>query len=124
MPLSEELDALAAQVRRRCDLVPQVALLLGTGLGGVAERIEAVATIPYAELKGMPQSTAESHKGEVVLGKLAGVPVVAFSGRLHCYEGHSAADVVVPVRLARRLGAGSLIMGSAVGGLNPQYRVG
>jgi purine-nucleoside phosphorylase len=124
MPLSEELDALAAQVRKRCDLTPKVALLLGTGLGGVAERIEKKASIPYSDVKGMPQSTAESHKGEIVLGTLAGVPVVAFSGRLHCYEGHSPADVVLPVRLGRRLGAQSLIMGSAVGGLNPQYRIG
>src|SRR3954470_20961789 len=99
MALSEELDALAAQVRRRCDLTPKVALLLGTGLGGVAERIEAQATIPYADVQGMPRSTAESHKGEIVLGKLAGVPVVAFSGRLHAYEGHSPAEVVLPVRL-------------------------
>jgi len=124
MPLHEELDHLAAQIKTRCDLTPAVALLLGTGLGGVADRIEAVATIPYAELDGMPRSTAHSHKGEVVLGRLGGVPVVGFSGRLHAYEGHSPADVVVPVRLGRRLGAHTLIMGSAVGGLNPQYQVG
>jgi purine-nucleoside phosphorylase len=124
MPLLEELDALAAQVRKRSQLTPKVALLLGTGLGGVAERIKAECSIPYADIAGMPRSTAESHKGEVVLGTLAGVPVVAFSGRLHGYEGHSPADVVVPVRLGRRLGAETLIMGSAVGGLNPQYRVG
>lgn len=124
MGLHEELDALAAQVRKRSALKPKAALLLGTGLGGVAERLEAEATIPYSELAGMPRSTAESHKGEIVLGRLAGVPVVAFSGRLHCYEGHSAADVVLPVRLGRRLGAEALIMGSAVGGMNPQYRIG
>ncbi len=124
MALHEELDALAAQVRKRCDLKPKAALLLGTGLGGVAERIKAVCRIPYSDLAGMPRSTAESHKGEVVLGHLADVPVVAFSGRLHAYEGHSPNEVVVPVRLGRRLGAESLIMGSAVGGLNPQYRIG
>jgi purine-nucleoside phosphorylase len=118
------LSALAAQVQKKCALKPKVAILLGTGLGGVAKKIEAQARIPFSELVGMPQATAESHKGELVLGHLSGVPVVAFSGRLHCYEGHSPADVVVPVRLAKLLGASILIMGSAVGGLNPHYEVG
>ncbi len=122
MPLYDDLTVLANQIRARCALTPRVAILLGTGLGGVADRLTIEARIPYAELKGMPVSTAESHKGEVVLGSLAGEPVVAFSGRLHCYEGHSAQDVVVPVRLAKRLGASVLIMGSAVGGLDPRYR--
>jgi len=124
MALHDELSALATFIRTRSTVVPKVALLLGTGLGGVAERIKAEATIPYHDIPGMPHSTAESHKGEVVLGHLAGIPVVAFSGRLHCYEGHTPAEVVVPVRLAKLLGAGTLIMGSAVGGLNPQFRVG
>ena len=124
MALHDELSALAGFIRTRCALVPKVGILLGTGLGGLAERIQAEATIPYADIPGMPHSTAESHKGEVVLGRLAGVPVVAFSGRLHCYEGHSLDEVVVPVRLAKMLGAEVLIMGSAVGGLNPQYRIG
>lgn len=122
MALHDDLNALAAQVRGRSALAPKVAILLGTGLGGLADRLAVEVRIPYAELKGMPVSTAESHKGELVLGKLAGVPVVAFSGRLHCYEGHSPQDVVVPVRLAKRLGAEILVMGSAVGGLNPQYQ--
>lgn len=124
MALNDDLNALAAQVHTRTTLKPRIAILLGTGLGGVAEKITAECRIPYAELRGMPMSTAESHKGEIVLGHLGGVPVVAFSGRLHAYEGHSAADVVVPVRLAKKLGASVLVMGSAVGGLNPQYRVG
>ncbi len=124
MPLFDELTTLAAQVRARCDVKPSIAILLGTGLGGVAERIDAKVRIPYSDLKGMPVSTAESHKGEVVLGHLNGVPVVAFSGRLHLYEGYSPADVVVPVRLAKVLGAHTLVMGSAVGGLNPRFQVG
>ncbi len=124
MALSDLLDVLVQQVRKHSKVKPQVAILLGTGLGGVAKKIKADARIPFHELKGMPSTTAESHKGELVLGTLAGVPVVAFSGRLHCYEGHSPADVVVPVRLAKALGAKVLIMGSAVGGLNPAYNVG
>lgn len=121
--LYDDLTALAAQVRVRCPLTPQVVLLLGTGLGGVAERIRPLARIPYHELKGMPVSTAAGHKGELVLGHIGEVPVAAFSGRLHCYEGYTPAEVVVPVRLGRVLGAHTLVMGSAVGGLNPQYQV-
>lgn len=124
MTTFDQLTSLAAQIRKRCKLKPTVAILLGTGLGGVAKRIKADVRIPYDELVGMPRATAESHKGEIVLGTLSGVNVVAFSGRLHCYEGHSPADVVVPVRLAKILGAKTLIMGSAVGGLNPHYNVG
>jgi purine-nucleoside phosphorylase len=124
MALSDLLDVLVQQVRKHSKVKPQVAILLGTGLGGVAKKIKTDVRIPFHDLKGMPHTTAESHKGELVLGTLAGVPVVAFSGRLHCYEGHSPADVVVPVRLAKALGAKVLIMGSAVGGLNPAYNVG
>ena len=124
MTTFDQLTSLVAQIRKCCKLKPAVAILLGTGLGGVAKRIKAEVRIPYDEIEGMPRATAESHKGEIVLGTLSGVNVVAFSGRLHCYEGHSPADVVVPVRLAKLLGAKTLIMGSAVGGLNPQYQVG
>ena len=124
MTTFDQLTTLVAQIRKRCKLKPAVAILLGTGLGGVAKRIKAEVRSPYDEIEGMPRATAESHKGEIVLGTLSGVNVVAFSGRLHCYEGHSPADVVVPVRLAKILGAKTLIMGSAVGGLNPQYQVG
>ena len=71
----------------------------------------------------MPQATAESHEGDLILGELGRPPVVAFSGRLHCYEGHSSVDVVVPVRLAKLLGCEQLIMGSAVGGLDPRLQL-
>ncbi len=124
MPLAEELAALTDQVRAHCPLKPAVAILLGTGLGALAKRIDPVARIPYHELTGMPRSTAASHEGELVLGHLHGVPVAAFSGRLHCYEGYSPAQVVLPVRLARCLGATTLIMGSAVGGLDPRLQIG
>ena len=118
------LEPMAAAVHARCDLVPRVAMLLGTGLGGLAGRIEAKERIAYAELPGMPQPAAESHAGEVVLGHLGSTPVVAFSGRLHCYEGHSADTVALPVYLARELGAEVLAMGSAVGGLDPRLELG
>ncbi len=124
MALHETLTDLAAEVRQRCDFAPELAILLGTGLGGLAARIEKRAAIPYGELPGMPQTTVASHQGEVVLGTLAGRKVVAFSGRLHAYEGHAPAEVVLPVRLAKYLGASTLIMGSATGGMNPRFAVG
>ena len=118
------LEKLAETVRKQHPAAPKIALLLGTGLGGVANAIQAETVIPYAQLSGMPVSTAASHAGECILGTLSGVPIVAFSGRFHCYEGYSADQVVVPVQLARLLGAETLIMGSAVGGLNTRYEVG
>lgn len=124
MAVYDELSSLVTQIRKRTQATPRIAILLGTGLGGVAEKIKAECKIAYSDIQGFPVSTAESHKGEMVFGTLAGQPVIAFSGRLHCYEGHSPQDVVVPVRLAKRLGATALIMGSAVGGMNPQYKVG
>lgn len=123
--LHDRLTALAQQIRSRAGAAkPAVAILLGTGLGGLAGKITGAVRIPYSDLHGMPQATAESHAGEVVVGKLGSVRVVAFSGRLHCYEGHAPSEVVIPVQVAKYLGAGALVMGSAVGGLNPAYQVG
>ena len=124
MALSERIDQLARQIQAHSHLVPKVGILLGTGLGGLAERISAECRVPFATIDGMPRATAATHKGEVIIGRLAGVPVVAFSGRLHCYEGHSPEEVVLPVRIARRLGAEVLVMGSAVGSMDPRHRVG
>lgn len=115
-------EHIGQQIRQHSQLVPRAALLLGTGLGDLCQHIDADATIPYHKLDGMPEATADHHAGEVVIGMLGGVPVVAFNGRLHCYEGHAPAAVVAPVRIAHVLGAETLIMASAVGGMNPQYR--
>jgi purine-nucleoside phosphorylase len=120
----DTITAIAQHVRTRAGMVPRVALLLGTGLGGLSSRIAAQARIPYRELPGMPLPSVAEHAGELVLGELAGVPVAAFSGRLHCYEGHPPAQVVAPVRVARALGAQVLVMGSIVGGLDPRMQVG
>lgn len=120
----ERLQHLLAQIRSRCALTPAVAILLGTGLGGVAALINPEQRFPFADLEGMPQTSAESHAGEMIFGHVGELPVVAFSGRLHCYEGHTPQEVVVPVRLARLLGAHTLIMGSAVGGLDPRFALG
>lgn len=120
----EAIQGIVASIRQQWDQTPQSAILLGTGLGALAERISVEARIPYADLPQMPVSSAESHAGELICGQLGGQAIIGFSGRLHCYEGHSPAEVVAPVRVAQAMGAQQLIMASAAGGLNPFYRVG
>jgi purine-nucleoside phosphorylase len=99
-------------------------VILGTGLGGLAEEIETEAVIPYEELPDFPVPTVESHSGRLLLGKLAGQPVVAMQGRFHLYEGYSPQQVAFPVRVMRALGAETLIVSNACGGMNPMWNVG
>ncbi len=96
---------------------PKVGLILGSGLGGIVDRIEVVAKIPYSDCPGFFVSTVPGHKGEFVFGHLNGLPVVAMNGRVHLYEGASAAQVLAPVRLMRLLGASSLVVTGATGSL-------
>ncbi len=103
---------------------PQVGLVLGTGLGALAREIEAEATIPYPEIPRFPRSTVESHKGQMVCGRLAGQSVMAMEGRFHLYEGYSPWQVTFPVRVMRELGCELLIVSNAAGGLNPLYEKG
>jgi purine-nucleoside phosphorylase len=118
------LWAAAQEVRERCDLEPRVAIILGTGLGALAEEIEPRATIPYQEISGFPRPTVESHSGRLLLGSLEGVPVVAFQGRFHRYEGYDLRQVTLPVRVARLLGAEILVIAGASGGMNPLWTPG
>ena len=103
---------------------PSVGIVLGTGLGNVAEKIKPSARIPYEEIPHFPTSTVDAHAGELIIGKLAGKTVVALSGRFHYYEGHSLQEVTFPVRVAKALGIKTLIVSNACGGLNPQFRAG
>jgi purine-nucleoside phosphorylase len=115
------LDALVGVIRERTDMVPRVGMVLGSGLGGLADEVEQAVTIPFADLPGWPVATAPGHAGRVLLGRLAGVPVVALQGRFHLYEGNDAGLVVQPVLLFRRLGADLVILTNAAGGVNPGY---
>ncbi len=123
-PEARRLQAAHAAIAARIGAAPEVALILGSGLGDLAGRIEGATLIPYAEVPGMPAATAPGHEGRFVLGMLHGRRVVAMQGRLHLYEGHRPGDVVFPVRLMARMGAGRLIVTNAAGGLNPDYRPG
>ena len=119
---------LAAQVREATDAIrqewngrPRAGIILGTGLGSLAEEIRGEATLDYETIPHFPRSTAVSHAGQLVCGRLAGLPVVAMEGRFHAYEGYSHGQITFPVRVMKALGAGLLIVSNACGGMNPQY---
>jgi purine-nucleoside phosphorylase len=116
--------ARAAMARRRRAAPPEVAIILGTGLGGLAREIDVEQSIPYSDLPDFPLSTVESHTGRLLLGRLSGRPVVAMQGRFHYYEGYSPAQITYPVRVMKLLGARTLLASNAAGGLNPGYRKG
>jgi purine-nucleoside phosphorylase len=122
--LYEKIENALAAVRRAWNGAPRAGIILGTGLGGLAEEIEAESIIHYSDLPHFPVSTVESHRGQLVCGKLAGVPVVAMEGRFHFYEGYSMQEITFPVRLMKALGCETLVVSNACGGLNPQYRNG
>ncbi len=124
LTLGATLEAALAAVRQRSGLEPDLALILGSGLGPLADEIEVDTVIPYADLPGFFPSTAPGHAGELVLGTLAGRRVVAMKGRIHFYEGVTAAQAAFPVRLLHALGAGTLLVSNACGGLNPHWRAG
>jgi purine-nucleoside phosphorylase len=111
-------------VRVRTGFEPEVGLILGSGLGGLAREVEPVLELPYADLPGFPRATAPGHPGRLVLGALAGRRVCAFLGRFHRYEGHAMRDVAAPVRLLDALGGGTLLVTNAAGIVNPRLRPG
>ncbi len=118
------IDAALRAVRARSELVPDVAIILGTGLGGLARELAVAARIPYQEIPGFPLSTVESHAGELLFGTLAGRRVVAMQGRFHRYEGYTLQQIALPVRVLRRLGAGILVVSNACGGMHPLWSPG
>lgn len=111
-------------VRGRTTVVPRVAIILGTGLGGLAREIEVESTIPYEEIPGFPLSTVESHAGRLLLGRLRGTPVVAMQGRFHRYEGYTLQQVTFPVRVMAALGARILVVTNVSGGMHPLWAPG
>ena len=122
--LRAQIDAAVAAIRGRSDVQPEVAIILGTGLGALASEISVQASIPYHEIPNFPLSTVESHDGRLLLGTLGGKRVVAMQGRLHRYEGYTLQQIVLPVRVMYRLGAGTLIASNACGGMNPLWQAG
>ncbi len=118
------VDAAVAAVRARTALVPEAALILGTGLGGIGKAVTVECAIPYSEIPGFPLSTVESHAGRLLVGTLAGRRVMAMQGRFHRYEGYSLQQATFPVRVLRALGATTLIASNACGGMHPLWAPG
>jgi purine-nucleoside phosphorylase len=119
-----QVEEAAGYVRGRWQDRPRVGIILGSGLGGVAEAIDVELAIGYGEIPRFVASTAAGHRGRLICGRLGGVPVVAMQGRLHLYEGYSATEVTLPVRVMKSLGAEVLVVSNAAGGLNPRFAVG
>jgi purine-nucleoside phosphorylase len=117
----EHVQEASRAIRAKWSGEPRVGIVLGTGLGALAREIAAEATIPYPEVPYFPLSTVESHKGQLVCGRLAGHTVMAMEGRFHLYEGYSPWQVTFPIRVMKELGCQLLIVSNAAGGLNPLY---
>ena len=125
MQLSLELiDRIAQTIQSKIPSRPRIGIILGTWLGGVAEKIQNQTVIPYQELPDWPVSTVMGHTGQLVIGDLEGQPVLAMQGRIHYYEGYSMQQVTLPVRVMQRLGTEILIMTNAAGAIHPDFVTG
>jgi purine-nucleoside phosphorylase len=122
--LYEKVEAAAAFIRQAWRGVPHAGIILGTGLGSLVQHIAEEASIEYGEIPHFPKSTAISHRGRLVCGKLAGLPVIAMEGRFHMYEGYPLDQITLPVRVMKALGAKLLVVSNACGGMNPYYQSG
>ena len=116
MKSEEKLDQCYEAVKDQLPFVPKLALILGSGLGDYAEHVTVEKTIPYESIEGFPRSTVAGHKGQFVFAKVEGVPTVMMQGRVHYYEGYPMQDVVLPVRLMKKMGAEILFLTNAAGG--------
>lgn len=117
----EQIDQTAGVIRSRIALEPRIGIILGSGLGPLAESVEKPTIIPYKELPSWPVSTVHGHQGQLVIGSLEDQPVIVMQGRAHFYEGYSMPQVGLPVRVMQRLGASILIVTNAAGAVNPDF---
>lgn len=122
--LFERATKAAEFLRSRSSTAPKIAVVLGSGLGGIADLVEDQVTVPYADLPNFPQSTVEGHSGRLVLGALHGVPLAIMQGRVHAYEGYSPEQVTFPMRVLGRLGITTVIVTNAAGGIRRDLRQG
>lgn len=122
--LKQKIQESVQTIRNRTGFKPEIGIILGTGLGQLAEQIEADTTIPYGTIPHFRIPTVESHGGRLILGTLSKRPVAALQGRLHYYEGYEPQEITYPVRVIKELGVHTLIISNAAGGLNPEFEVG
>lgn len=123
-PLRVQIEQAVTAIREKTALVPQVGLILGSGLGELANAVTEATEIPYDQVPYVAASTVAGHAGRFLLGQLAGRPVVVMQGRVHFYEGYTMAQTTFPVRIIQGLGAETLIVTNAAGGLDPSFQVG
>jgi len=124
LDLYDKIEEAKSAILAKWNHKPKVAIVLGTGLGGLVGDIEIEAAIEYADIPHFPTSTATSHRGRLVCGRLSGQPVVAMEGRFHMYEGYPLKQITLPIRVFKALGAELLVLSNACGGLNPYFRSG
>ncbi|MEM7677195.1 MAG: purine-nucleoside phosphorylase [Myxococcota bacterium] len=120
--IAEQLDAAVAPIRARTSVRPRVGLVLGSGLGSVVSAVSEPVRVPYQEIPNFPTATVQGHAGELIVGTMADVPVAVLSGRVHLYEGYSAAQAVFPVRVLGHLGVDAVIVTNASGGIRADFR--
>src|SRR4051812_27893666 len=123
MQLYDRIVETVAFLRSNSTQAPHVGIILGSGLGGLVDRVEAEVAIPYASIPHFPKSTVEGHAGNLILGRLGGKPVVLMAGRFHYYEGYNMDEVTFPVRVMKGLGVKDLIVSNAAGAMNPDYGI-
>ncbi|MDX1962390.1 MAG: purine-nucleoside phosphorylase [Pirellulales bacterium] len=124
LDLFDKIQDAVRFIRSHWNHPPQAGIILGTGLGSLVEQIQIEASIEYTDIPHFPQSTATSHRGRLVCGKLCGLSVLAMEGRFHMYEGYPLKQITLPVRVMQALGAELLVVSNAVGGMNPFYGLG
>jgi len=124
LELYDQIQEAVATIREQWDHTPRAGIILGTGLGGLVEQIEIETAIDYDSIPNFPVSTAISHRGRLVRGKLNGIPVMAMEGRFHMYEGYSLKKITLPVRVMKAMGAEYLVVSNACGGMNSYYKSG
>ncbi|REJ80215.1 MAG: purine-nucleoside phosphorylase [Planctomycetota bacterium] len=124
LELYDQIQEACGAIRKQWDHTPHAGIILGTGLGGLVEKINVQASIDYGDIPNFLQSTATGHRGRLVCGELEGLSVMAMEGRFHMYEGYPLKQVTLPVRVFKAMGAELFIVSGAVGGMNPLYRCG
>ena len=123
-PYYEKLTKCLASLKAKTSFTPKVALVLGSGLGDYAEKINVKEVVDYHEIEGFPVSTVPGHKGRFIFGYVGEVPVVVMQGRVHYYEGYKMSDVVLPIRLMKLMGAETILLTNAAGGINENFHAG
>ncbi|HIA17894.1 MAG TPA: purine-nucleoside phosphorylase [Planctomycetes bacterium] len=124
LELFGQIEEAVTAIQSQWDKKPHAGIILGTGLGSLVEEIDVELSLDYGDIPNFPESTATSHRGRLVCGQLAGLPVVAMEGRFHMYEGYPLKQITLPVRVFKALGAELLVVSNACGGMNPYYQAG